>query len=116
MGTAYASIVGLPIGILSLFVSVLGIWESYIAPYTSPSVLPPVPDGPFQSNTGSELGYINEEYMGLKRFWSDDALGNLLANFFSTPSLWIPVSLALLLTYFVLKQVRSKRSIEEMEQ
>ncbi|MGH8551030.1 MAG: hypothetical protein ACRERU_20990 [Methylococcales bacterium] len=113
---AYASILGLPIGILGLFVSVLGIWESYIAPYITRTAPPPVPDGPFQHDPGSELGYINEEYMGLKRFWGDDALGNLLANFFSTPSLWIPAALVLLLTYFVLRRVRTKRSIEKMKE
>lgn len=110
---AYASLLGFPLGILSLFIGVLGIWESYIAPFISPRVSPPVPDGSFQPDPGSELGYINEEYMGLKRIWSDDPLGNLLANFFSTPFLWIPVSLALLLTYYFLTRVRSKGNIEK---
>lgn len=93
---AYASILGLLVGILSLVVSVLGVWESYIAPYIAPTSPPPVPDG--------------------KRFWGDDAISNLFANFFSRPSLWIPVSLAMLLTYFALKRVRGKRSIEKMKE
>lgn len=93
---AYASILSLPVGILSLVLSVLGVWKSYIAPYTAPLSPPPVPDG--------------------KRFWGDDAISNLFANFFSRPSLWIPVSLAMLLTYFALKRVRSKRSIEKMKE
>jgi len=108
---AYASILGLLVGILSLVVSVLGVWESYIAPI----VFPPVPDEPMSGDPGSELGYINEDYLGMKRFWSDDALGNLFANFFSRPSIWIPVSLVLLLTYFALTRLRSKQSIEKMK-
>lgn len=117
---AYANILTLLVGTLSLVVSVLGVWWSYIPPYIppyiAPSSPPPVPDGPFQDYLGSELGRFNDKYLGMKRFWGDDAISNLFANFFSRPSLWIPVSLALLLTYFALTRVRSKRSIKKMKE
>lgn len=36
-----------------------------------------------------ELGYINETYMGMKRFWSDDIIGNLFQNIGQLIGKWI---------------------------
>jgi hypothetical protein len=106
---AYASILSFPIGVLGLVFSVLGVRISYIGPPSPPRIddHPPVDLG--------ELGHFTDEYMSVKRFWGDDAISNLFANFFSRPSLWIPVSLALLL-FFAVTRLRSKRSIEKMKQ
>lgn len=38
---------------------------------------------------GNELGYINETYMGMKRFWSDDIIGNLFQNVGQLIGKWI---------------------------
>jgi hypothetical protein len=36
-----------------------------------------------------ELGYINETYMGIKRFWGDDIIGNLFQNIGQLLGKWI---------------------------
>lgn len=36
-----------------------------------------------------ELGYINETYMGIKRFWGDDIIGNLFQNIGQLIGKWI---------------------------
>ena len=36
-----------------------------------------------------ELGYINETYMGMKKFWGDDIIGNLFQNIGQLIGKWI---------------------------
>ncbi len=36
-----------------------------------------------------ELGYINDTYMGIKRFWGDDIIGNLFQNIGQLIGKWI---------------------------
>lgn len=37
----------------------------------------------------NQIGYINDTYMGIKRFWGDDIIGNLFQNFGQLIGKWI---------------------------
>lgn len=100
---AYATILSLPIGILAMVVSVVGLWVSYIQLFPPSSAKPP--DMPGAGSGDSELSYINDKYLGLDRFWGDDLIGQAFEGFFDRPYLWIPAAV----TFFVLTIKLGKR-------